>query len=94
MVGLLLCVTVFVHYYLLGSDIAFNKPAYASSAFNDQDKYGPQFVNNGQAVCDNAAGPIAHTRIHEYNPWFKVDLQGTFNIKTVSVLPRISKCLY
>ena len=85
---------LFFQLLFVGPDIAFNKPATASSAFNDQtDKYGPQYVNNGQAVCDNAAGPIAHTKT-ENNPWFKVDLRGTFNIKTVAVLERTSKFIY
>ena len=80
-------------YYLVGPDIAFSKPAYSSSAFNDQaGSYGPQYVNNGQAVCDNGAGPIAHTKT-EYNPWFKIDLEGTFYIKTVIVNPKTRELL-
>ena len=80
--------------YLVDNDLAFNKPAYASSAFNDNTgSFGPQYVNNGQAVCDNAAGPIAHTK-PEDNPWFKIDLDGTFYIKTVIVNPRTSKFIY
>ena len=76
---------------MIGPDIAFNKPVYASSAFNDlTGSWGPQYVNNGQAVCDNNAGPIAHTKT-ESNPWFKIDLEGTFYIKTVIVNPRRSK---
>ena len=55
--------------------------------------YGPQYVNNGKAVCDNNEGPIAHTK-PEANPWFKVNLQGTFNIKTVVVNPREGKFLF
>ena len=81
-------------HYLVDNDLAFNKPAYASSAFNDQtDKYGPHYVNHGQAVCDNETGPIAHTK-HEHHPWFKIHLEGTFNIKTVIVNPRTSKLIY
>ena len=80
-------------YYLEDTNIAFNKPVTASSIFGGERKrhqFGPQFVTNGQSVCDNAAGPIAHTR-REVNPWFKVDLRGTFNIKTVVVNPKKSK---
>ena len=78
-------------YHLAGTDIAFNKTAYSSSAYNDQTgSYGPQYVNNGQAVCDNGPGPIAHTKTED-NPWFKIDLQGTFYVKTVVVNPRTSK---
>ena len=81
-------------YYLVDTDIAFNKPAYASSAHsNDWTNYGPQYVNNGKANCEHPSGPIAHTK-EEYNPWFKVDLRRTFNIKTVAVLNRTGKCLY
>ena len=78
-------------YYFLDTDIAFNKPATASSTWGGEThKLGPQFVTNGLSVCDNALGPIAHTR-NEANPWFKVDLQGTFYIKTVVVNPRTCK---
>ena len=79
---------------MVGPDIAFNKPAYSSSAFGDNKaSYGPQYVNNLKAVCDNGPGPIALTNT-EAKPWFKVDLRGTFNIKTVAVLERTSKFLY
>ena len=75
-------------FYLVDTDIAFNKPAYSSSAHNDQTgSYGPQYVNNGKALCDNGAGPIAHTKTED-NPWFKIDLEGTYYIKTVIVNPR------
>ena len=78
---------------MIDTDIAFNKPAYSSSAFDgNTGRFGAQWVNNGKAVCDNAGGPIAHTNTED-SPWFKVDLRGTFNIKTVAVLPRKSKFL-
>ena len=78
-------------HYLVGPDIAFNKPAYSSSAFNgDTGSYGPQYVNNGKSECEDPRGPIAHTR-NEANPWFKIDLEGTFYIKTVIVNPKTSK---
>ena len=74
-------------------DIAFNKPAYSSSAFSDNTgDYGPQFVNNGKADCTHPSGPVAHTK-NEANPWFRIDLQGTFYIKTVVVIPRTCKIL-
>ena len=79
---------------MVDSDIAFNKPANASSAFgNKRNLYGPQYVNNGKANCAHVSGPIAHTKT-EANPWFKIDLQGTFSIKIVEVLQRKSKFLY
>ena len=75
---------------MIGSDIAFNKPAEASSEHADNwNYYGPQYVNNGKANCEHPNGPIAHT-LTQANPWFKIDLRGTFNIKTVAVLPRTS----
>ena len=78
----------------VGPDITFNKPAKANSAhLNNWISFGPQFVNNGKANCSNPIGPIALTP-REPNPWFKVDLRGTFNIKLVEILPRPSKCLY
>ena len=81
---------------LVDTGIAFKKPTTASSIFGGEKyryKFGPQFVTNGQSVCDNAAGPMAHT-IKAYHQWFKVDLRGTFYIKTVVVNPRKSKFIY
>ena len=83
----------FLH-YLVGPDIAFNKPATAKSAHSDDwTNYGPQYVNNGKANCEHPSGPIAHTK-NEANPWFQIDLRGRFNIKTVAVLNRTGKFLY
>ena len=80
-------------FYLVDTDIAFNKSAYASSTHNnDTNNYGPQYVNNEMADCANLSGPIAHTEI-ELHPWFKIDLEGTFYVKTVVVNPRICKFL-
>ena len=81
---------------IVDTDIAFNKPATASSIYNGKHnryKFGPQFVTNGLSVCNNGGGPIAHTR-NEAKPWFKVDLQGTFYIKTVVVNAREGKFIY
>ena len=81
-------------YYLVDPDIASNKPADASSTHNNnRNQYGPQYVNNEKANCADPRGPIPHTK-PEASPWFKVDLQGTFNIKTVVVLPRTSNFLH
>ena len=79
---------------MVDTDIAFNKPAYASSTHNDNTGCcGPQYINNGQADCAHPGGPIAHTN-NEANPWFKIDLEGIFYIKTVVVNPRSCKFLY
>ena len=76
---------------MIDTDIAFNKPAYSSSAFGYRThSFGAQLVNNGKVICDNEGGPIAHTKTED-SPWFKVDLRGTFNIETVAVIPRTSK---
>ena len=83
-------------YYFEDTNIAFNKPATASSIFaceSCKNKYWPQLVTNGQSVCDNKWGPIAHTK-KAYHQWFKVDLRGTFYIKTVVVNLRKSKFIY
>ena len=52
---------------MVDNDIAFNKPAYASSAFADNyNYYGPQYVNNGKANCAGPSGPIAHTKTEQH----------------------------
>ena len=74
-------------------DIAFNKPVTASSILdNKTDQYGPQYATNGQAECGSSSGPVAHTN-YEPAAWFRVDLQGKFNITTVVVQPWISKII-
>ena len=78
-----------IAFLCIGTDIAFNKPAYGSSTWDDiTHRFGPQFLTNGQSVCGNDRGPIALTRYGPPNQWFKVELQGTFYIKTVVVNPR------
>ena len=81
---------------MVGANIAFDKNATASSTLGEEKamfKFGPQFVTNGLSACANESGPIAHTK-DEANPWFKIDLQGTFYIKTVVVNPREGKFHY
>ena len=81
---------MYLCYYLVDTDIAFNKTAYSSSALDDNTgSFGPQYINNGKADCAQR-GPIAHTK-DEQHPWFKIDLEATFYVKTVVVNPRPSK---
>ena len=71
--------------------MAFNKPASQSSTWqDDKNNWGVQYAVNGKANCDIQDGPVAATK-DQYQPWFKVDLQGTFFIKTVVVNPRNCK---
>ena len=67
--------------------MAFDKPASQSSTWTSNDnRWGAQFAVNGKADCRSTAkeGPIAATD-RQNNPWIRIDLQGTFNIKTVVV---------
>ena len=76
-------------HHSVDTDIASNKPVTASSTWTgDTHRFGPQFATNGQSVCGNDGGPIALTNKGPPSQWFKVDLQGTFYIKTVVVNPR------
>ena len=71
--------------------MAYNKPANQSSTWDgDKSNWGAQFAVNGEANCDIQDGPVAATQ-NEEQPWFKIDLQGTFLIKTVLVDPRRRK---
>ena len=73
--------------------MAFNKPASQSSTWTRYDnRWGAQFAVNGQADCDAQDGPIATTDRQD-NPWIRIDLQGTFFIKTVVVNQRNCKSL-
>ena len=72
-------------------DMAFNKPAsQISTWFNNTNKWGAQYAVNGESKCDLRDGPVALTD-YEYQPWLKIDLQGTFLIKTVVVNERTCK---
>ena len=70
-----------------GGDIAFMKPVDASSIYND--KHKPELLTNGQS-CKNGTQPAAATKTED-KPWFRIDLQGKFYIRTVTVTPRKSK---
>ena len=76
---------------MVDPDIAFNKPATASSTWDNKDYYKPVYLTNGLADCDADQGPIAHTGRNDPAPWFRVDLRGKFYIRTVIVNPRTSK---
>ena len=73
--------------------MAFNKPARQSSTWTrNKNRWGAQFAVNGKADCSpNAAkGPIAATDYQD-DPWIKIDLKGTFFIKSVVVKQRNCK---
>ena len=76
--------------------MAFNKPASQSSTWSSNyNRWGAQFAVNGKADCSPNAkeGPNAATDRQD-NPWIRIDLQGTFLIKTVVVNQRNCKSLY
>ena len=73
--------------------MAFKKHASQSSTWTStESRWGAQFAVNGQANCSPNAdlGPIAATERQD-NPWIRIDLQGTFLIKTVVVNQRNCK---
>ena len=72
---------------MLGVDIASGKPVTASSVYNNY--YRPEYLTNGES-CKDGNHPAASTK-EENKPWFKIDLQGKFYIRTVTVTPRRSK---
>ena len=72
---------------MVGTDIAFMKPVNASSIYDD--KHKPELLTNGQSCTDRGTWPAVATKKEE-KPWFKVDLQGKFYIRTVTVTSR--KC--
>ena len=68
---------------MVGTDIAFMKPVNASSVYRNQK---PELLTNGQSCTTEGIWPLASTE-NEEKPWFKVDLQGKFYIRTVTVTP-------
>ena len=76
---------------MIAVEIAYNKPTSQSSVWDGlKSNWGAQFAVNGKANCENKAGPVAATK-NEDQPWLKIDLQGTFLIKTVIVNQRNGK---
>ena len=76
---------------MIAVEIAYNKPTSQSSVWDgSKDNWGAQFAVNGKANCDIQNGPVAATK-KEYQQWLKIDLQGTFLIKTVVVNQRNCK---
>ena len=73
-----------------GADIAFLKPVSASSIYDDDQKYKPEYLTNGKSCISELTFPAAATK-HEDKPWFRVNLQGKFYIRTVVLTPRESK---
>ena len=71
--------------------MAYNKPASQSSTYlDDKNNWGVQYAVNGKANCDIQDGPVAATK-EEHQPWIKIDLQGTFYIRTIVVNQRNCK---
>ena len=73
---------------MTGTDIAFRKPATASSSFDYNHR--PEYLTNGQSCTKEGTWKAAATQT-ENNPWFRVDLQGMFYIRTVVLTPRNSE---
>ena len=61
------------YYQMISAEKAFNNSATASSTWTGKSNIRTQnFFPNGLDVCDNYAGPMAHTK-YEANQWFKID---------------------
>ena len=76
---------------MIAVDIACNKSTSQSSVYvDDKVNWGVQYAVNGKANCEIQDGPVAATK-NEDQPWLKIELQGTFYIKTVIVNRRICK---
>ena len=71
-----------------GTDIAFMKPVNASSIWNDDHR--AEYLTNGESCTREGTWPAASTN-EEDKPWFRIDLQGKFYIRTVVVTPRERK---
>ena len=78
---------------MTGADIAFGKPVNASSTYGDNpsdyNSHKPEYLTNGES-CKDGTQPAAATK-EEDKPWFRIDLQGKFYIRTIVLTPRESK---
>ncbi|MCB0552111.1 MAG: thiol-activated cytolysin family protein [Phaeodactylibacter sp.] len=75
------------------TNIALNKPARQSSTyFNQTDKYGPSFANDGKINGQNKGGEYIMCTEKQDNPWWEVDLTGTYNIRAIKLYNRINCC--
>ena len=75
------------------ANIALNKPAKQSSNLGNQPhKYGANFANDGDINKQNKGGNIIMCTDRQANPWWEVDLQGTYNIQEIKLYNRINCC--
>lgn len=75
------------------TNIALKKPAKQSSNYGNQPhKFGANFANDGDIYNQNKGGNIIMCTNQETNPWWEVDLQGTYNIKEIKLYNRINCC--
>lgn len=67
------------------SDIALGKPAEQSSTFNS---YYARWAVDGTRGADLIEDKCSHTGSGDKNPWWMVDLQAVYYIKTVRIVNR------
>lgn len=70
------------------SDIALGKPAKQSSTYYNDDSYTAKYAVDGKRSTDIVVGNCSHTADGDTNPWWMVDLQTVYYIKTVRILNR------
>ncbi|XP_052680237.1 fucolectin-like [Crassostrea angulata] len=67
------------------SDIAMGKPAAQSSIFLN---YSAELAVDGNRGTDIYQDLCSHTDTADTNPWWRVDLQAVYSIKTVRIINR------
>lgn len=67
------------------SDIALGKPSKQSSTFN---KFIVKYAVDGNRGTDLIEDRFSHTAGGDTNPWWMVDLQAVYYIKTVRIFNR------
>nr|XP_034316460.1 uncharacterized protein LOC109621178 [Crassostrea gigas] len=66
-------------------ELAFGKPAEQSSTYLT---HGPEYAVDGNRGTDLILDNCAHTGDGDTNPWWMVDLQAMYSIKSVRILNR------
>ncbi|XP_065935782.1 fucolectin-like [Magallana gigas] len=70
------------------SNLALNKPAKQSSTFTSGVTYSANLAVDGNNGTDFVVDKCSHTAKGDYNPWWRVDLQGVYFIKSVRIFNR------
>ena len=86
--NLTLNICIFIILSTVVSNVALNKPAKQSSTFTSGVTYSANLAVDGNNGTDFFVDKCSHTANGDTNPWWLVDLQADYFIKSVRIFNR------